>query len=722
MSLGDALRAFNKHKLFILICALLGLAIAAVFIHFSIPIYEASATLRIDPNRASSLGLNDLISSSASAQDPLKTEALILHSDAVAIAALQSMPDDQFRELTGSTKAQMRFPASLSMQQQQEDQLNGRAPVLSLAQENVIARIKAMVTVKPVDETQVLTIGVRNKNPEIAATLANHIVYAYLRNSFDSRYSSVAQVQTWLQEQLDTLKLRATQSQKRLAEFQQQNNITGTGTSNTVIERLQTLNSRLSQAQADRIVKEAEMRAAMNADVATLATLYPSIGLQALQSQQASLYARYAELSTKFGTNYPPLAEVIVERKSVDAQLARLVDTTRDRLRQEFDVAKSTEALLQQQFDEQTQRVYSLNSKQADYAVLQAEGSASRDLYDKLQYQLQQAGISAGLNAVNTMVVSSARAPHRPVEPKVTLDLSFGVILGLFSGALSAFLFDAIADKLQTVAQVESTLDVSTLATIPHDRRLQRWFAGGQLLLPLAFRKPTSKVAEAFRTLRNSLFLGSIDNPPKVVLITSSFAGEGKTVICSNYGVTLAQSGASVLLVDIDLRRPRLHSEFALTNNEGLSDLLLGGPEIQPMFHKPLRELANLTVLTAGKTVDFPSEALGSAKFRSFVELWRKEYDFILLDSAPLLVVSDTLPVTKHVDAVMLITRFDATPVRAAQRAVYLLRRARAKLAGVVINDVPMNGLEYGSYYGYGYGYYSDDQKGDNRKSDDRQS
>jgi len=710
MSFADIFRTFQKHKWFILACALIGVSLAAVFVHFSTPIYEASASLRIDPDRASSLGLNEVMAAYSST-DPQKTEAVIITSDAVAIAALQSMPDDQFKELTGKNKSELVFPASLATNVQQEDRLNGRAPNLSVDMEGLIGGIQGMVSVKPVPDTQIMNISVRNKNPEIAATLANHIVYAYLRNSFNSRYSSVAQVQTWLQEQLNTLKLRASQSQKKLADFQQQNNIAGTGSSNTVIDRLQTLNSRLAEAQADRIVKEAQMRAAQGADVATLATLYPSVGLQALQSQQSSLYARYTELSSKFGPKYPPLAEIIVERKNVDDQLARLVDSTRNRLRQEFDVAQKTEGLLKQQFDEQTQRVYALNSKQADFAVLQAEGSASRDLYDKLQYQLQQAGINAGLSAVNTMVVSSARAPHFPVEPKKTLNLAFGLILGLLVGALSAFLFDAVGDKLQTVAHAEASLELPALATIPHEDDLFRRFAGGGLPLPVTFRKSSSKIAEAFRALRNSIFLASIDNPPQTVLITSSFAGEGKTVISSNYAVILAQSGAKVLVVDIDLRRARLHHEFALSNEEGLSDLLLGGPHVVPRFHNPLPETPNLTVLTAGNTVTFPSEALGSLKFQKLLEQWRAEYEFIVLDSAPLLVVSDTLPVTKLVDAVVLVTRFDTTPVRAAQRSLALLRRVRARVAGFVINDVPVSGLDYGSYYGYGYGYYSEDQK-----------
>jgi succinoglycan biosynthesis transport protein ExoP len=709
MSLGDILRTFKKHYLLILVCALVGGLIAGIYVHFATPIYEASATIRIDPNRISSLGLTDLLSASASAQDPLKTEAQILTSDAVAISALQSLPDDQFRELTGANKTQMTFPDSLKLGGQQEERLTGRAPTLTLQQEGAISRVLSTVSVKPIEDTQLLAIKVRNKNPELAATLTNHIIFAYLRNSFDSRYSSVAQVQGWLQTQLDALKTRAAQSQKRLAEFQEQNNITGTDQNNTVIQRLQMLNDRLGQAQGERIMKEAQVRAAANADINTLATLYPNVGLQALQSEQATLYSRYTELAAKFGPNYPPLAEVIVQRKQVDDKLGQVISSTRDRLRQEFEIPKTPESMLQQQFDQQTQRVYGLNSKQADYAVLQAESSASRDLFDRLQYQLQAAGITAGLNSVSTMVVNSARAPHEPVEPKKLITMSVGLVMGLFAGSLGAFLFDAVGDRLQTVSQAESVLGLHALATIPHEEK--NLGPDGKRQLPSSYERAASKFSEAFRGLRNAIAFSSLDKPPRVILVTSSLAGEGKTVVSANVAIMLAQSKAKVLAVDIDLRRARLHAEFVLPNVSGLSNLLLDEGSASVVFHHPLPDLPNLSVLTAGPKVQFPSEVLSSQVFQRKVEEWRKEYDYIVFDSAPLMVVSDTLPVAKLMDAVVLVTRFDKTPMRAAQRSLAMLRRVRARVAGVVINDVPATGMEYGSYYGYGTGYYSDDPK-----------
>jgi polysaccharide biosynthesis transport protein len=229
------------------------------------------------------------------------------------------------------------------------------------------------------------------------------------------------------------------------------------------------------------------------------------------------------------------------------------------------------------------------------------------------------------------------------------------------------------------------------------------------LQLPPSYLRAASKFAEAFRGLRNAIAFSSLDKPPRVILITSSLAGEGKTAITANLAIILAQSKAKVLAVDIDLRRARLHKEFLLPNRSGLSNLLLDEASESVVFHHPLPDLPNLTVLTAGPKVQFPSEVLSSQVFQRNLDQWRKEYDYVVFDSAPLMLVSDTLPVAKLMDTVVLVTRFDNTPMRAAQRALALLHRIRARVAGVVINDVPLTGMEYGSYYGAGY--YSDDPK-----------
>jgi succinoglycan biosynthesis transport protein ExoP len=579
-----------------------------------------------------------------------------------------------------------------------------------------------------VPSTQLVSISFRNPNPQVAALLANRLIEAYLRQTFDSRYGSVTQVTKWLSSEMDSLRERAAEAQKKLADFQEKNNILmlGGGSSgsskdgggespspsaSTVTDRLSQLNNRLTVAQGDRIVKEAQMRAAENGNTAVLAAMFPSSNLTALQSQQGVLYSQYVQLSTKFGQNYPPLAEVKSQMQKTDAELERQSSIVKSRLKQEYGTAVAIENSLQQRYDEQTDKAYALNRKAAEFAVLYAEGSSSRELYNTLQYKLQQAGVDAGLQSVNTMRVDTARAPLIPVEPKKLVILSFGLVLGLFAGVGSAFLREALSDKLQSVDYIERVLGYQLLSIIPHISIAQKTedkddvpgvFDAPQMLV--AYKNPLSVSAEAFRNLRNALLLSSIDRPAKMLLVSSTIPGEGKSSITANYGVVLAQKGARVLLVDADLRRPALHSKFGVENKRGLSDLILGDDTAES-FINPLSDLDNLFLLTAGNKVALPSEALGSNKFYSLLQRWEQEFDYIIVDSAPLLIVSDSLPLASWADALILVTRYNMTPLGALKRIRDVLRHTNAQVAGVVINDIAVT--QTGYYGGYGSGYYN---------------
>jgi capsular exopolysaccharide synthesis family protein len=219
----------------------------------------------------------------------------------------------------------------------------------------------------------------------------------------------------------------------------------------------------------------------------------------------------------------------------------------------------------------------------------------------------------------------------------------------------------------------------------------------------VTYLNPQSREAESYRSLRNAVLLSSLQNPPKTVLVTSTISGEGKSTTSANYAVVMAQKGARVLVIDADLRRPTLHKMFGAVNKIGLSELILQETEV-PNFRTPLPNLPGLTLLTAGKQVPLPSEALGSLRFYTLLQEWEKQFDYVIVDSAPLLIVSDTLPLAKWVDTLILVARYNVTPMNALRRVRDILNRSDANVSGIVINDHPASRAGY--YGGYGYGYY----------------
>lgn len=700
ISLSDIFRTLLRNKWLIAVCTILFFASAVVYIAVKAPIYEAAATIRIDPARAGSLGLSDLLSlaGGGGSGDQIPTEMGILKSDQVTLATLKSLSNSQFSSFAGFDKSQMNFAPA--------DQK------LTRAQEGVIGAVKMQVGIKQVEGTQLVSISFRNKNPEIAAVLANDLVQAYIRQSFDSRYNSVSQVRVWLSTQMDELRSRAADSQRKLAEFQEKNNLVGIDPqNNTVVDRLKLLNTRVTMAEGDRIIKEAQLRAAMTGDPVVLSSLFSDPKLQALQAQQGNLYSEYAQLSSKFGSQYQPLIELKKQMAMIDSDVKDNLGNITQRLKEDYDASSRAENMLRQSFDSETQKAFALNRTQADYAVLIAESTSSRDLYDMLQYKLQQAVVDAGLNSVDTMIVDSARVPLDPIEPKKTITLAIGLLFGLATGIGASLLKESISDEIQSIHQVERDSGLVSLATIPHlpspsSAASKGAAEGGVYPLDIVtLREPRSRMAESYRTLRNSVLLTSIDRPLKTVLITSSLPNEGKSSTSVNYAVVLAQKGAKVLLIDADLRRPTIHKHFRVSNKHGLSSYIVGDDENINLL-TPVPEVPSFKLLTAGPDVAFPSEVLGSQKFHSLLKSLEAEFDNIIIDSAPILTVSDTLPLATWTDTVVLVARAGSTPMKALNRTKALLKRAHAKIAGVLLNDISGVGGDSGYYGKGGYDYY----------------
>jgi polysaccharide biosynthesis transport protein len=700
LSLPDMVRPLRSHKWFILTCTLVCLVCSALYVKFKEPVYEAVATVRVDPGRAGSLGLNDLIPAPLSdSSNAVPTELAVIKSDGVAIRTLNSLTNDEFRAYTGSAKDGVAIPQY--------------SEVLSARQEGLIANLKSHTAVKQEEGTQLVDVSFRDKNPQVAATVVNHIVAAYTLQNFVSRVNSVSQLRTWLSSQMTALKQQVEASQEKLAAFQEANNIIGTAdASNTTTDRLKQLNDALTAAQSARIAKEAQMRAAMTGNAAALASLFPNPKLQSLQAEQGTLYAQYAQLSTRFGAKYSPLVEIKKQMQEIDAEIARDVDSVRNQLREEYAASLNTQNMLQREYDQQTAVAYAFNRHQAEYAVLQAEVTSKRELYDTLQRKVQQAGVDAQVNGVNTMLVDRARAPLHPIEPKKPLILAGGLILGLFAGVLAAFVFETTSDGLQDIERIERVTGYPVLATIPPVklplRSARRVISPGVVPVREAIvtlSSPLSQNAEAYRSLRNAL-LTLRGGSPKTILLTSAVPVNGLAEAAVNLAVSLTQGGSRVLLVDADLRQPILHEMFAVDNNIGLGNALLGDA-IGNCHIQPLKEEKNFYLLTSGERPPLPAEQLGSARFRSLLLSWTGIYDHVVLRSAPLLAVSDALPLAGWADATVLVSKYKVTRMGELSKVQKMLGQTNARVAGLFINDVPSALGVYESHERYKKGYYA---------------
>ena len=731
LSLMEIWRTAVKQRFLILIVTVICFAGSAYYAFHTKPVYESVSRIEINPNNEPKVGLmmEEASHGSDAGTTLLQTEILVLQSNSVILETAQSLNLMNRLRDPNQKKSMASVPVSSA-------ELSPRDRIA------LINSIKGGLAVKAVLGTQMVDIRFRNQDPRFATEVVNRLVETYIDMDLRSKFDRTMHVSAWLQKQLEDLQKQAADAQQRLADYQREHNIVGTDeTSNLTMQTLGQISGDLEAAEADRIVKEARMRdfGAQDADLVSLTGDDPEVA--STRAQLKELQTQRAELSLKFGERHPRMQELNEQIEKVQARLNSEVGLARRQIRNEYDSSLQLETQLRHRLDAQKEEAYRLNEDVAQYAILRHEAELNRDLYDALQMRLKEASVTAGLSATDITVIDPAQVPFIPVAPKKTASMLIGLIGGLLAGFLVAFMIESIDDRVQTSDEVESASLLASLATIPHiadapgkhkeeeDSAFISTPARMRQLISL--HSPKSLAGEAYRGLRSSLLLSSIDRPPRVIVITSAFPGEGKTTTAVNCAITLAQRGERVLLVDADLRRGSLDRVFGLEDRSfGLSTVLSRPNELNAIA-SPVPELPNLFILPTGPRPPNPAEMLSSHRMEEQLRQWMQDYDRVVLDTAPVLAVSDTQAMASLADTVVLVVRAGFTRKRALIRARDLLWRINAPVAGVVVNDVDMRmenfytyryGM-YGYHYGYGYPYaqpYSTkaDEPGDEEKGE----
>ena len=711
LSLMDVWRVLMKRSFIILTVTVVSLAAAAIYSFRTKPVYQSVSRIEIKPNAAPNVGLQGLIDEERGGESvsALQTEILVLQSNSVILQTAESL------NLIDRVRAAEIKAGHGGGQAPSGEMTSGERLAL-------IGLIKGGLHVQIVPSTQMVDIQYRSDDPKLATEVVNKLVDTYIDEDLRSKFDRTMHVSIWLQKQLEGLRQAAGDAQRQLADYQRQHNIVGTDeTSNLTMQNLAQTSSDLESAEADRIMKEARMREFQTQDPDMVALTGDDPQLGALRGQLASLQTERAQLALKFGEHHPRMQELNAQIDKVQASIKKEVALARRQVRDEYMGSHRMEQLLQKRLEAQKEDAYRLNEDEAQYAILRHEAELNRDLYDALQMRLKEASVTAGLSATNITVVDRASVPVVPIAPRKTLSLLLGLLGGLLCGIVIAFMVESIDDTLQTSEEVENVSMLASLATIPHistelGKRKRKGTeepapAASRMHQLVALYSPKSHAAEAYRGLRSSLLLSSIDIPPRVIVVTSAFPGEGKTTTAVNAAIAFAQRGERVLLVDADLRRGSLDRIFNLDDRSFGLSTVLAQPAAPKSLATPLPELPLLAVLPTGPRPPNPAEMLSSNRMEEQLRQWALEFDRVVIDTAPVLAVSDTQAMAALADTVVLVARAGMTRKRALIRARDLLWRINAPIAGVVVNDVDMR-LEnfytyrYGMYgYNYGQGY-----------------
>jgi polysaccharide biosynthesis transport protein len=554
--------------------------------------------------------------------------------------------------------------------------------------------------------TNILDLSFTARNPELAAVICNTLIANYVEHNFTQNYAATQEVSDWLQLQLGDLKKRLEASQEHMLTVQKDIGLVGIDqTQSIVLSRLVDISHDLTVAESQRLVAQARLITLRSAPPDVLASLSNDSVLMGLKERMTALQAENANLSAKYGAKNPHLLEIRSELAEVTDSMKREQSIVITRAQEEVNAAKENQDSLQRRLEQEKGSAYMGNSKAVEYSLARREYEANRALYDGLQQRLQEAGIIAGLHSTNIRRIDPADAPDFPSSPRKSVNLTLGLLCGLGIGLLLSFMVEAMDTNIKTIYDIEERLGLPMLGVVPQ--------VDSKLLSPETFIRDAtspvpgawSRLAEAYRSLRTTILLSRAGTPPQVILISSAKPSEGKTSITTLEAIVFALNGARVLLIDSDLRRPSVHLRFRIANKIGLTSVLAGKTPLQDAI-TVVPGLASLHILPAGPVAPMPAELLGSLQMQRLIEGLRANYDFILIDTPPVLTVTDAAVLVSISDGVVLVLRYGQASRNVVARASEILLRSGAHLLGVVLNAVDLQSSDYAEYYGRAYNDY----------------
>jgi len=687
MALPQYFASLRRHWLRIVVLCIASVLAAYIISKRITPVYESTASLEIDRQNPAGLIGHDAAPSFINDSDQyIDTQIRIIQQDSVLRPVAE-----QFGLIS----------------QAQDDAL---APV----------HLKHLRVVRP-PNTYLLQISYRSGDPVLAADVANAIAQSYLQYTFRSRLADSKGHTEFMEHQLDELRATMEKSSAAVTAFERELGVVDADEKTNILSaRLMQLNTEYTNAQADRIKKEAEFTGLKEGSVSAAEASDQGDGLKRLNDQLHEAEQKFSDVKQHFGPRHPEYLRQAALISELRSQIQNTVESVTNRARVTFQDASNRENILRQELSDAKNAYDKLNAQSFQYQTLKMEAQDNRKLYDDLEQRIKEAGINANFENSSTHISDQARPPERPLYPKIPLNLSLAFGFSLMFGIAGAILYDVVNDKVKGATEIPENFGVEVLGMIPAVREPARLLlkrapsprsiGGGIQTTDTCVARPQETEAsltlpgyhgnhyeEAIRRLWSSFKLSNATANFHSLMITSAMPGEGKTTVSIQLALANARHDLKTLLIDADLRRPSTHRTLGLSMAPGLADVL-GSTADWKTFVRPSALNPNLHVLTAGAARDGSLERLGRA-LPEIVSLAEREFDLIIVDSPPLLAFAEPLHMATAVDGVMVIACADKTSRTALYSVLRTLQRLRSNVVGITLNR--MTGGEHTGYYSY---------------------
>jgi succinoglycan biosynthesis transport protein ExoP len=706
------LRSLRKHRWVAASVFVSVVSIAMIWTLGQPRIYEATASVDIEQSTPQILGssVQDVVTLSPGtywfAKEYYETQYRIIDSRAVAQRVVDKLGLGQDVDFLGLT--QIRDEGE-------------RRRALQLT--DAVSILQSRVRVTPVKDTYLADINVQDTDPKRAALVANAVAQAYIEENSEKWRDATLDAEDDLRGREHDLKTKVEASEVSLYDYKRDNDILSMSLEdqqNTVSQKLRTLSDEITKTQTKRIQQAAQLKQlrALQAQAReskdfgedAFGPVVQSPLVQTLKQGYFIQKNKVAELSLRYQDQHPKLIEAEGQLAETRLQLQREIDHIAAAAEAEYQATVDAETQLSGLLEQVRAQAFEVNKKEISYRRLEREAQNDQKLYDLVLKRLKETDLAVRLKTNNVHLQDTAIAPYTPVKPNLKANALFAIALGLLGGLGLAFLLDKLDNTVKTQEQIERTPGLSFLGILPSisepDSKPTAEGAdrGRDLYI---YTHPKSSVAECCRSIRTNLLFMSPDRPLRRILVTSSGPREGKTTTAISLGIVMAQSSNRVLLIDTDMRRPRLHRAFGVANEVGLSTTIVGEAPLDDCIKTT--EIPGLSLLPCGPVPPNPAEMLHAERFKEILATLGQRFDLLIFDSPPVGAVADAAVLSTQMDGTLLVVKAGKTKQQMVRRAVASLASLNAPIAGAILNDLDLESREYGYYHYYQRGYYGEE-------------
>tara|TARA_R110001583_G_scaffold83923_1_gene221206 strand:+ start:23321 stop:25549 length:2229 start_codon:yes stop_codon:yes gene_type:complete len=689
--------------------------LVAIFVIGMTPIYRATASLLIESDTQNTVSIDSVYSVDTSRSEYFLTQYEILKSRMVTEQVIdlldlankkEFMPDENpgiVQQSKDYVKSLIEPYLPVSARKANDNVVDARS-----AKVNLISAIQGRLTISPIRKTQLVNVSFDAEDPKLAAMIANTISNIYIMQEMSGQVDSTKKASVWLKSRLDDLRDNLETSLAALQAYRIKENlidIESKGVRSIASDELEGLTESYLVAKKMRFEAETIYLFVQNLgknDVDALMSL-PEISnhplIKDIKRVEIDAQNKVSELSFRYGPKHPKLISAKAQLAGVKKQLGAQAEKLVKGITKDLNAAKDNERRLSEDLTQEKKKFQSITNKEQGYLKLQREVDANRKLYDTFLERSKEMSITTDLEVQKARVIDRAEVPITPVKPNKKLIVLLALVASFGFAVVLVFVLDALNDSFRTAQEVESKLGVRLLGLLPlvNVKRKQ------SLPVHAYFHEKNKGFAEAVRTLRTGFVLSHMDSDHKVVVVTSSIPGEGKTTTSINIAFAMAQMEKTIL-IEADMRRPSFTKLLDLPPYQvGLSNVIVGSALLKDAIIRD--EVGGLDILSAGFIPPNPLELLSNSKFDALMLVLKDKYDRIIIDSAPTQAVSDSLILAKQADSVIYVVRSESTKQGVAKKGLSRLLEVGANIDGVVLNGVNIKKSNKDGYQGY-YDYY----------------